>query len=190
MLALALSADGNLLVAWHRSGRVPLWDRAAGAVVCALPGEFGTAVNDVALSPDGRTVASASDRGAVRLHDLSGGAPVELPGHDGDVEAVAFAPDGGLVAAATDGDRVHLWRTSDGSPVHVLTGPVNHLQAVTVTPDRDRVVATGNQGGLWVWDIATGRVVDRMQNRGAGFDVVVTPDGRQAVSGSGGEIWI
>jgi hypothetical protein len=35
-----------------------------------------------------------------------------------------------------------------------------------VTPDGDRVVATGNQGGLWVWDIATGRVVDRMQNRG------------------------
>ncbi|MER5674083.1 hypothetical protein [Pseudonocardia alni] len=46
VLALALSADGNLLVAGDRLGRVTVWDRAAGF--------------DVVVTPDGRQAVSGS----------------------------------------------------------------------------------------------------------------------------------
>jgi WD40 repeat protein len=86
---------------------VRLWDVATGRTTAVLePREHY--VLCVALSPDGRTLATGNLAG--RLWDLGTGRVVAvLRDHTDLVDAVAFSPDGRTLATASSDRTVRLW---------------------------------------------------------------------------------
>lgn len=62
-------------------------------------------VNDVAFSPNGRQVGSASSDGTIRIWDMATGSELmTLQGHDSEVISVAFSPDGKrIISGSKDG---------------------------------------------------------------------------------------
>jgi serine/threonine protein kinase len=87
-----------------------LWQQCRDGSRQTLPGHTG-AVTAVALTPDGKALATCGADQSIRLWDL---APLQevasLTGHDGPVNCVAFSPDGNTLATASADARVRLWQ--------------------------------------------------------------------------------
>src|SRR5206468_828909 len=87
---------------------IKLWDTANWAEKATLTGHEGP-VNQVAFSPDGLRLASASGDKTARIWNVgtraAEGEPVALPS---EVRWVTFSPDGKSLASATDG-LVKVW---------------------------------------------------------------------------------
>ncbi len=110
-------ADGEIhLISGGLDSTVRLWNVSAAKLVTMKL--VGSRAWCLALSPDGKTLASGHANGLVRL--WSPGPLAELaalPGHRGIVRAVAFSPDGTQLAAGgldvnpfQPGGEVRLWR--------------------------------------------------------------------------------
>jgi WD40 repeat protein len=67
-------------------------------------------INDLAYSPDGRLMATASQDGTVRLWKTENGELLSvLEGHANHVMAVDFSPDGTRLASASRDGTARIW---------------------------------------------------------------------------------
>jgi WD40 repeat protein len=111
---------------------------------------FGYLVS-LAISPDGKTVASGDTGGNIHLWDAMTGAlrtDREFPGTGQPAESVAFDPTGQLLAM-THSDGVRLWRLSTTEPPMVLPHP--RAISVTFDPSGEHLVSAERNGTLRVW---------------------------------------
>ncbi|MFE9890594.1 AAA family ATPase [Streptomyces scopuliridis] len=179
--AAALDLDDAAVIAFHPRSRLlaaqtrkrlTVWDIADPRKPKRLA-ERGTSEGiafTLAFSPDGRTLASGSEKGRLRLWDVTAPARPE-PRAERTVAAMelislSFSQDGRLLvtgsgrsgAESATAAQVKLWDVRDpGRPVELSTGTTDSVMAVAFHPRRALVAATGGRGRLAWWAVEGSR---------------------------------
>jgi WD40 repeat protein/serine/threonine protein kinase len=151
-------------------------------VVITLPEEAWSA----AWSPDGRSFATASIDGVVRVFRADGaGEPVLLLGPDAAANSVAWSPDGRAVVTTWADATVRVFRADGtGQPI-VLRGHRDNISTASFSPDGTRIASSSADRTVRVWNAdGTGQPIVLRGHREPVMSEAWSPDGTRIASGS------
>jgi RNA polymerase sigma factor (sigma-70 family) len=200
VLKTAVTADGKLAATAGGDGTIRLWDLGTGKPVRSWEADRMGSVFSIAFTPDGRSLLACGWSGTLRLWDVTTGAEVRRYREEKSfVRVAALSPDGKLVAASgTGGMTITLQETATGKPVREITGHISYLGSLAFSPDGRRVVSTGDMHSngqetfddrsVRVWDVATGKLIHKIDGVRPHGTVAVSPNGRVlAIGGTWGQ---
>lgn len=176
---IRFSPDGERLAIAGDGPFVRLWDVASGRER-RLDGPDGK-TNWVAFSPDSTLVAAASQDHMAHLWNVEGGPSRPFTGFEGEVTTVAFSPDGKLLSAAGVDGSLRLFPVAAAESRALEAGAA--LWSVGISADQARLLAAGDDGRVFVWDLGSGARTALEGHRGPVYTATFSPDGQLVVSG-------
>src|SRR5262249_51935191 len=147
VLGLAAASGRPLLAVARFEGGVEIWDTEKRTQLSTFREHRGR-VWSVALSADGRMLASGGDDGILYLSNTETGKVIgSYPGHSRGIKGVAFSLGSNLVAAACNDATIRLWDWN-AKAERVLIGHTREVNSVQFAPDGKTLVSAGADGTL------------------------------------------
>ncbi|HET6447397.1 MAG TPA: BTAD domain-containing putative transcriptional regulator [candidate division Zixibacteria bacterium] len=154
-------------------------------VLRTIPAHVGGAPG-VAVSPDGKRLASTGVDNTVKIWEFdSGELLLTLPGDEGGVGFdVVYSPDGTQLAA-TMVSEVILWDAESGERLFSLPGATDGtVRRLDFSPDGERLAVASMDGLPRVWDLATQVVLFSLAGHEYPCEAIAySPNGKQLATG-------
>ncbi len=193
--SLAFLPRGITLLVGTSRGVVRSFDVDSGRILLSF-GERPVAVTRLAVSADGAAVACLGVDGTVRLYDPGSGDEIGSAKGESSCRLAAFHPSSELLAFE-DGPAARIWRYREEASPDAPTGHLRLVSTLSVSPDGKRVLTSGRDGSLVVWDVEARRaalsfrhpphddprIAEAFEHRqGPGTCALLSADGREAIT--------
>jgi len=185
--AIQFSPDGKTLISGARDKKIQFWDLEKNESAKSLT--MGKPILDLAISPDGKTLAYCQEEyaaGTVGAIDTATYAvKYTIPGDN--AMHIAISPSGDLLASHVYG-TAWLWDARTGKEIGKLRLS-SDSRAIAFSPD-SWVVAVGcsgintNMGSVVLWDLESGKDRVLTDFKGMVTEVAFFPDGKVLAAGS------
>jgi WD40 repeat protein/serine/threonine protein kinase len=147
--------DGTTIVSCGNENVIKFWNAETGAALGEARGGHQRLVDEVAMSQDGRWMASAGTEGLAMLWRTDTREEVRafrLRANHLETSAVALAPDATFLVTGDNDLAVRLWSVATGR--ELASGKhLDYIHSVAVSPD-GRFIASGDRSGtVQLWQI-------------------------------------
>ena len=152
-------------------------------------------IEDLAFSPDGSLLATASKDGMVKLWDVAtgralrvirGGGPAALLNPTGKSVAVALSPDGKTLAFAA-GNIIQLHETDSGKELRKLEGHTAAVASLAFSPDGKTLASGSGDKSVRTWEVESGKQLGLFQGETIRVDSVAFNAGGDLLGSVGGD---
>ncbi|KAI9129470.1 hypothetical protein ON05_034655 (plasmid) [Acaryochloris sp. CCMEE 5410] len=163
----------------------PHLNQAGGALIRTLSGHTDY-VYGLSISPDGRTIVSASSDQTLKVWDLATGEELRtLKGHTDSVNGLSISSDGRTIVSASSDQTLKVWDLATGEELRTLKGHTDSVNGLSISPDGRTIVSASSDQTLKVWDLATGEELRTLKGHTHTVTCVsISPDGQTLVSTS------
>jgi WD40 repeat protein len=140
------------LISGGYDSTIQLWSLASRQEIACLTNHTHR-VQSLALSADGKTLASAGWDKTIRIWDLDTRLQVALlTNHTRWVSSLAFSPDQKTLASGSADFLIKLWDTARWQETNTLRGSLDELGAIAFSPDGRTLVSGAKTGVIKTWN--------------------------------------
>ncbi len=181
LAALALSADGRLLISVDVAGRAGTTDLTTGASDKRWQMATGQCV--LAFSATAELAARAGVDGTVQIWRVKDGTRLaEFSAHRGTIGSICFSPNGQQIASGGWDGLTKLWDVPSSRLLATFRGFRSGVFRVAFSPDGSRL-GTGT-AAIKLWDLQTHQEVLTLREQSGKALFGFSPDGGTIISGS------
>ena len=172
VVTVAFSPDGKTLASGScavranevcQKGGIILWNTATNTAIGTLGQDltnFTGIVYSIAFSPDGDTLVSGDEGGALRLWDVTSRKQIGNPLFDLNriIWSVAFSPDGKTIASGVDDGTIQLWHLETRKE-STLFGHKFSVLSVAFSKDGLFLVSGSTDQTVLMWDVSKEAII-------------------------------
>lgn len=143
----------------------------------------GSALCDVKISPDGKTIAAASENGRILFFDIDGKKLSEIDGHKDKIFSIDWSSNGfQLISGSYDGS-VALWDYKSGKLLKRMEGLGENVYRVSFFDNDSKIISSGYDGKIRMWEVPSGNSLTVFgRHKDAVYSSDVSPDGKIVIS--------
>ena len=163
---------------------IVLWDAATGKIVQTATNR--TAMDVLAIAPDGHRFAEAGADKTVRIRDATTLAvQQEFRAHDGPITALAWHPSKPIIASTSADLSLKIWDFETGRQLEEFRGMVTAPTELAFSPSGQRLGCAGNGNPTRIWEPRSLNDQPAAEKLADGWEDLLAPLSRAAILQTG-----